>query len=149
MIVMKKSELVKELEKSGINYKYLKKEFNVKLKKGEPLINQLLSQVSKKLNNCKSELMQIISPKNIIENHESKMISSGLKEDIYENIKELYLLSWKIKRAMLDNEEDKINAIKSSVDYMQKIYIPMKKNLCNEMIKNWKKEEIKNTNYIS
>lgn len=146
---MKKSELVKKLKDNEIDYEILKKEFNLHLKKGEPLIKQILSQISKKIGSHKSELMQIISPKNIIENHESKMINSSLKGDIYENIKELSLLGWQIKKAVLIDESEMIKSIKQALDYCQKNYNPMKKKLCDEMIKNWKKEEIKNNNYIS
>ncbi|MDD4353551.1 MAG: hypothetical protein PHN56_03775 [Candidatus Nanoarchaeia archaeon] len=146
---MKKSEMIKKLKDNEIDYNLLKKEFKISLKKGESLFEQILSQLNKKIGGYKSELMQIISPKNIIENHESKMINSSLKEDIYENIKELSLLSWQIKKAKISTEQDKIEVIKSSLNYCLKIYNPMKKNLCEEMIKNWKKEEIKDTYYIS
>jgi SOS-response transcriptional repressor LexA len=146
---MKKSELIKMLKKSEIDYESLKKEFSLSLKKGEPLIAQILNQISKKLSSYKTELMQIISPRNIIENHESKMINSSLKEDIYENIKELSLLKWQIKKSFISEEQEMISSIKLSLNYCQKIYNPMKKKLCEEMIKNWKKEEIKDTNYIS
>ncbi|MFA5303486.1 MAG: hypothetical protein WC393_03030 [Candidatus Nanoarchaeia archaeon] len=146
---MKKSELLKKLTSSGIDYEALKKEFNLHLKKGEPMVNQILIQIIKKLSSHKAELMQIISPKNVIENHESKMITSAIKEEIYENIKELSLLSWQIKKSMLSDEQDMMNSIKSSVNYCLKKYNPMKKKLCEEMIKNWKIEEIKNNYYIS
>jgi Fe-S cluster biosynthesis and repair protein YggX len=146
---MKKSELVKKLKTKDLDYEELKKEFNLHFKKGEISINQIVNQMIKKLNSYKIELMQVISPKNIIENHESKMINSSFKEDIYDNIKELSLITWQIKKAILIDEEKMIKSIKTSMNYYLKVYKPMKKKLCEEMIKNWNKEEIKNNYYIS
>jgi len=147
---MKESDLQKKLEKQGIDYAILKKEFKIKLKKGESLLNQVLVSIAKKLNHQKMDLMQVISPKNIIENHESKMINSRLKEELYESIKELSLLSWQTKKALIDESEDEmISLIKESSDYYIKTYKPIKKKMCEKMIDNWKKEETKNTNYIS
>jgi hypothetical protein len=77
------------------------------------------------------------------------MINQSLKEEIYENIKELSLLGWQIKKSMLSDEKEMMNSIKASLNYCLKKYNPMKKKLCEEMIKNWKTEEIKNNYYIS
>jgi len=147
---MKESDLQKKLEKQGIDYPILKKEFKIKLAKGESFLTQVLISIAKKLSRQKADLMQIISPKNIIENHESKMIRPKLKEDIYDSIKELSLLSWQIKKALIEESEDEIiPLIKESNDYYTKTFKPMKKRLCEEMIDNWRKEEIKNNSYIS
>ncbi|MDD2678984.1 MAG: hypothetical protein PHG04_03105 [Candidatus Nanoarchaeia archaeon] len=146
---MKKSQIMNELKNAGIDWEVLKKSFGIKLKKGKSMIDQMLEQIIKKTSEHSLELMKIISPKNLIENHESKMIKTALKEKIYETIKDLSLINWKSKKAMLETNEEKLKAIKKALDYFLQDFIKIKKELCNEMINNWKKEEIKDNYYIS
>lgn len=146
---MKKGEFEKKLKEAGIDYKELKRSFSFSPKKGEPLIGQAISSILKKISSETSELSKIIMPKSIMESHESKMIGSEMKELAYEELKELSLISWHLKKAMLSDEEDKLKAMKKSVAHFEASFNPFKKKLCEEMIKNWKKEHARNNSYIS
>jgi len=146
---MKKSETLSKLKSSGIDYTLLKKEFEISLKKGESILIQILKHISKKVNLHRIELMQIISPKNIIENLESKMVNSDLKEKIYESVKELSLINWKIRKAVIGDDKERLDMIKSAFNYCSKELLALRKELYEELINNWKKDEKKNNCYIS
>jgi hypothetical protein len=146
--IVKKSELMKMLKNQGLDYYELKKEMGISLKKGKPLMEQLILQSLKKISSAKSELMPLISPKNLIESHESKMLGKDLREEAYEAIKALSLLSWVVKKAELKSAEEAIMSLKKSMDYFKSLKI-LKERLCNEMIDNWNKEDIKDNYYIS
>ncbi len=146
--IVKKSELMKMLKNQGLDYYELKKEMGISLKKGKPLMEQLVLQSLKKISSAKSELMPLISPKNLIESHESKMLGKDLREEAYEAIKALSLLSWVVKKAELKSAEEAIMSLKKSMDYFKSLKI-LKERLCNEMIDNWNKEDIKDNYYIS
>ncbi len=146
--IVKKSEIMQLLKNNEVDYTELKKEMGVSLKKGRPLMEQLVKQALKKISLEKSELMPLISPKTLIESHESKMLNRDLREEAYEAIKELSLLSWVVKKSELKSAEEIILALKKSMDYLKSLKI-LKEKICDEMINNWGKEDIKDNYYIS
>jgi len=128
----------------------VEKEFDFELEDTAGIVKAIINQIWERISSMKSYIEGVLNPQRYCCMIETKFLKSKEKEKIFNFYKKIMIEYWKTVKATFEEEEAKINQLKNSYKFYQKVK-RFSRDYIQRMIDGWSEEktEEKQKDYIN